>query len=125
MLVDILLQYNCKIVQVNTDGVMFVAKKEIESHLQESVAELERLTQLSFEGEHYEAFYQYAVNDYFGVIEGYSQSGDPNLIERKGMFITETKLGKGLTPTIIPEAVIKYFVEGVPLEKTIKECTDI
>lgn len=125
MLVDILLQYNCKIVQVNTDGVMFVAKKEIESHLQESVAELERLTQLSFEGEHYEAFYQYAVNDYFGVIEGYSQSRDPNLIERKGMFITETKLGKGLTPVIIPEAVIKYFVEGIPLETTIKECTDI
>lgn len=125
MLVDILLQYNCKIVQVNTDGVMFVAKKEIESHLQESVAELERLTRLSFEGEHYEAFYQYAVNDYFGVKEGYSQSRDPELIERKGMFITETKLGKGLTPTIIPEAVIKYFVEGVPLEKTIKECTDI
>jgi hypothetical protein len=125
MLVDILLQYNCKIVQVNTDGVMFVAKKEIESHLQESVAELERLTQLSFEGNHYEAFYQYAVNDYFGVEEGYSQSRDPKLIERKGIFITETQLGKGLTPTIIPEAVIKYFVEGIPIEKTIKECTDI
>ena len=125
MLVDILLQHNCKIVQVNTDGVMFVAKKEIESHLQESVAELERLTQLSFEGNHYEAFYQYAVNDYFGVEEGYSQSRDPKLIERKGMFITDTQLGKGLAPTIIPEAVIKYFVEGVPIEKTIKECTDI
>ena len=125
MLVDILLQHNCKIVQVNTDGVMFVAKKEIESHLQESVAELERLTQLSFEGNHYEAFYQYAVNDYFGVEEGYSQSRDPKLIERKGMFITDTQLGKGLAPTIIPEAVIKYFVEGIPIEKTIKECTDI
>ena len=125
MLVDILLQHNCKIVQVNTDGVMFVAKKEIESHLQESVAELERLTQLSFEADRYESFYQYDVNDYFGVKEGYSQSRDPKLIERKGMFITETKLGKGLTPTIIPEAVIKYFVEGIPIEKTIKECTDI
>ena len=125
MLVDILLQYNCKIVQVNTDGVMFIAKKGIESNLQESVAELERLTQLSFEGNHYEAFYQYAVNDYFGVEDGYSQSRNPKLIERKGMFITETKLGKGLTPVIIPEAVIKYFVDKVPLETTIKECTDI
>lgn len=125
MLVDILLQYNCKIVQVNTDGVMFVAKKGIESHLQESVAELERLTQLSFEADRYESFYQYDVNDYFGVKEGYSQSRDPKLIERKGMFITETQLGKSLTPTIIPEAVIKYFVEGIPIEKTIKECTDI
>ena len=125
MLVDILLQHNCKIVQVNTDGVMFIGKKEIENHLQESVIELEQITKLTFEGHHYEAFYQYAVNDYFGIIEGFSQSRDQNLIERKGMFITDTKLGKGLTPTIIPEAVIKYFTEGIPIEKTIRECTDI
>lgn len=125
MLVDILLQYNCKIVQVNTDGVMFVGKKGIENHLQESVVELERLTKLTFEGNNYEAFYQYAVNDYFGIEEGYSQSRNPKLIEKKGMFITDTKLGKGLTPTIIPEAIIKYFVDGVPVEQTIKECKDI
>ena len=125
MLVDILLQYNCKIVQVNTDGVMYVANKDNHSRIMESVSELERLTKLEFEADRYEAFYQYAVNDYFGVVEGYSQSRDPKLIERKGMFITETKLGKGLTPVIIPEAVIKYFTEHIPIEKTIKGCTDI
>lgn len=125
MLVDILLQYNCKIIQVNTDGVMFVGKREIESRLRESVTELEQKTKLTFEADYYEAFYQYAVNDYFGVIEGYSKSKDPNLIEKKGMFITKTNLGKGLAPTIIPEAVIKYFVENIPIETTIKECKDI
>ena len=125
MLVDILLQYNCKIVQVNTDGVMFIAKKHNRGGIQESVAELERKTLLSFEEDRYEAFYQYAVNDYFGVIEGFSQSRDPKMIERKGMFITDTSLGKGLTPVIIPEAVIKYFVNGTPIETTIKECKNI
>lgn len=125
MLIDILLQHNCKIVQVNTDGVMFIGKKGIENHLQESVVELEKKTKLSFEGNNYEAFYQYAVNDYFGIEDGYSQSRNPKLIERKGMFITDTKLGKGLTPTIVPKAVIRYFVDNIPLEKTIKECTDI
>lgn len=125
MLVDILLQYNCRIVQVNTDGVMFVAKKNIECELQESVTELESLTKLSFEADRYEAFYQYAVNDYFGIIDGYSQSKNPKLIERKGMFITETSLGKGLTPVIIPEAVIAYFVDNKPIEQTIRECKDI
>lgn len=125
MLVDILLQYDCKIIQVNTDGVMFVGKREIESRLRESVTELEQKTKLTFEADYYEAFYQYAVNDYFGVIEGYSKSKDPNLIEKKGMFITKTNLGKGLAPTIIPEAVIKYFVENIPIETTIKECKDI
>lgn len=125
MLVDILLQYNCRIVQVNTDGVMFVAKKSLESGIQESVTELESRTMLSFEADRYEAFYQYAVNDYFGIVDGFSQSRDPKLIERKGMFITETSLGKGLTPVIIPEAVIKYFTDGVPIEETIRKCTDI
>lgn len=125
MLVDILLKYNCKIIQVNTDGVMFIAKKYNESHIQESVTLLEQKTKLNFEADRYEAFYQYAVNDYFGVFDGYSKDKNPKLIEKKGMFITDTKLGKGLAPVIIPEAVIKYFTEGIPVEETIKNCKDI
>lgn len=125
MLVDRLLEYSCKIVQVNTDGVMFIAKKAYKDAIMESVAELEQLTKLSFEADSYEAFYQFAVNDYFGVVDGYSQSRNPKLIEKKGMFITEPVLGKGLAPTIIPEAVINYFVNGIPIENTIKQCQDI
>ena len=118
MLVDILLQYNCEIIQVNTDGVMFIAKKDRESDIMESVSKLEQLTKLSFEADRYEAFYQYAVNDYFGVT-------DKNEIEKRGMFITESILGKGLAPTIIPKAVIAYLTKNIPLEKTIRECNDI
>ena len=118
MLVDILLQYNCEIIQVNTDGVMFIAKKDQESDIMESVSKLEQLTKLSFEADRYEAFYQYAVNDYFGVT-------DKNEIEKRGMFITESILGKGLAPTIIPKAVIAYLTKNIPLEKTIRECNDI
>ena len=125
MLADILLEHSCEIVQVNTDGVMFIAKKAYKDAIMESVAKLEQLTKLSFEADSYEAFYQFAVNDYFGVIDGFSQSGDPKLIEKKGMFITEPVLGKGLAPTIIPEAVINYFVYNIPVEDTIHNCNDI
>lgn len=118
MLADILLQYDCEIIQVNTDGVMFIAKKDRESDIMESVSELEQLTKLSFEADRYEAFYQYAVNDYFGVV-------NENKIEKKGMFITENKLGKGLTPTIIPKAVIAYFTKHIPIRDTIRSCNDI
>jgi len=83
------------------------------------------VTRLTFETDSYEAFYQYAINDYFGVIEGYSQSKNPKLIEKKGMFITETKLGKGLTPTVIPEAVINYFLTGESVKDYIYKQTDI
>jgi hypothetical protein len=104
---------------------MCIAKKAEVDDIMSSVAELEKITMLTFEADRYEAFYQYAGNDYFGIIEGYSQSGDPKLIERKGSFITETLLVKGLAPTIIPKAVINYFTKNIPVEETIKNCHDI
>ena len=60
-----------------------------------------------------------AVNDYIAVC------ADSGKIKQKGIFITDTILGKGLTPKIIPEALIEYFVKGTPIEKTILNCTDI
>lgn len=125
MLVDRLLALNCRIVQVNTDGVMYVARKDDESRVQEAIHEVEQLTKLGFETDSYEAFYQYAVNDYFGVIEGYSQSKNPKLIEKKGMFITEPKLGKGLAPLVIPKAVINYFLTKQDVSEFIRNDKDI
>ena len=59
-----------------------------------------------------------AINDYFGV--------EPNnKIKKKGFFLTDIELGKGLTPKIIPEAIINYFVHNIPVEDTIKSCKDI
>ena len=125
MLVDRLLELNCEIVQINTDGVMFIAKKTAKDEIQETVSEVERITQLTFESDDYEAFYQYAVNDYFGVVDGYKQSYDPELIEKRGMFRTEPVLGKGLAPTVIPKAVINYFLTKQPVSEFIRQQTDI
>ena len=125
MLVDRLLELNCKIVQVNTDGVMYIAQKTQREAVQEAVSEVEQLTQLTFESDDYEAFYQYAINDYFGVEKGFSQSHNPKLIEKKGMFITDPRLGKGLAPAIIPKAVINYFLTKQPTSEYIKKSKDI
>ena len=118
MLVDRLLDLGCEIIQVNTDGVVYRAKNTLRERIQESISEVERITRLEFESDEYEAFYQYAINDYFGVLK----DGE---IEEKGMFITKTKLGKGLAPVVIPKAVIAYFTQHVPVEKTVKEDRDI
>ena len=125
MLVDHLLELGCKIVQVNTDGVMYIADRTIKDKIQESISKIEQLTKLSFETDQYEAFYQYAVNDYIGIVDGYSQSKNPKLIEKKGMFITDTKLGKGLAPVVIPKAVINYFLTKQPVSEFIKKDNDI
>ena len=125
MLVDRLLELGCEIVQVNTDGVMYVAKKDLSEAIGEAIREVEDITRLSFETDRYEAFYQYAVNDYFGVVEGWSDSHDPNLIEKKGMFIIENRLGKGMAPVIIPKAIINYFLTKEPVAQYIKRQEDI
>lgn len=125
MLVDRLLDLGCEIIQVNTDGVVYIAKKTVVDRVQEAIHDVEHITQLMFENDEYEAFYQYAINDYFGVQKGYSETHDPKLIEKKGMFITDTKLGKGLAPTVIPKAVINYFLTKQPVAEFIEKDDDI
>ena len=118
MLVDRLLDLGCEIIQVNTDGVVYRAKKGLSEAISTAIKEVESITRLEFESDEYEAFYQYAINDYFGVLKG-------GMVEEKGMFITKTNLGKGLSPVVIPKAVIAYFTEGIPVEESIKNDRDI
>ena len=107
------------------DGLFVLLKKDRYKSISNICREWEQLTHLTLEEDRFEAMYQYAINDYIAIKEGYSQSKDPKLIKTKGMFITEVKLGKGLTPKIIPEALVRYFADGIPVQDTIYNCKDI
>jgi hypothetical protein len=161
MLAEKLVELGCRIVQANTDGLFVLLKKSIYDKVNIVCREWEQLTKLTLEEDRFEAMYQYAINDYIAVKEGYAKkkhefrdftavmdpkTGDhikygatnakgetyrnmdeirKDYIKTKGMFITEVLLGKGLSPKIIPEAIIKYFVDRIPVEDTVKGCTDI
>lgn len=118
MLAEKLTQIGCRIVQANTDGLFVLLKKDVYSKVNSICREWEQLTKLTLEEDRFKAMYQYAINDYFAITED-------NEVKEKGMFITAVKLGKGLTPKIIPKAVISFFKDGIPVEDTIKNCTDI
>lgn len=118
MLAEKLTQLGCRIVQANTDGLFVLLKKSVYDNVNKVCREWEQLTKLTLEEERFKAMYQYAINDYFAITED-------NKVKEKGMFITTVKLGKGLTPKIIPKAVINFFKNGVPVEETIKGCQDI
>ena len=118
MLAEKLTQIRCRIVQANTDGLFVLLKKDAYSKVNSICREWEQLTKLTLEEDRFKAMYQYAINDYFAITED-------NKVKEKGMFITAVKLGKGLTPKIIPKAVISFFKDGIPVEDTIKNCTDI
>lgn len=118
MLAEKLTQIGCRIVQANTDGLFVLLKKDAYSKVNSICREWEQLTKLTLEEDRFKAMYQYAINDYFAITED-------NKVKEKGMFITTVKLDKGLTPKIIPKAVISFFKDGISVEDTIKNCTDI
>lgn len=118
MLSERLLSIGCKLYQINTDGILYTCKKDKKDQLDKILKEWKELTKLTLETEQFTSFYQLAINDYFGV----ETNGN---IKKKGFFLTDIELGKGLSPKIIPEAIINYFVHNIPVEDTIKSCKDI
>lgn len=125
MLAEAFVEAGARIINTNTDGIFVLHKDEDYNKLLDICKWWESITKIGLEEDTFERFYQYAVNDYIGVKTGWSESHNPRLIKKKGLFIDEPVLGKGLAPLIIPEAINKYFVEGILPEETIQNCKDI
>ena len=118
MLTEKLIEIGAKPIQLNTDGIFCKIPKNNYEQAKQICKEWESLTGLILEEDRFKAFYQLAINDYFGIFEN-------GKIKEKGCFITKVKLGKGLTPKIIPKAVEKYFLEGIKPKDYIPSVTDI
>lgn len=118
MLTEKLIAIGAKPIQLNTDGIFCRIPKNKYNEVTKVCKEWESLTGLELEEDRFKSFYQLAINDYFGVFEN-------GKIKEKGCFITSVKLGKGLTPKIIPKAVEKYFLEGIKPKDYIPTVTDI
>ena len=123
MLTEMLIEKGAKIKQLNTDGVLYIIPKDVD--YKAVLAEWEEKTKLTLETEEYEAFYQFAINDYLAINKGYKETHDQKLLKYKGLFIPKVSLGKGMQPTIIPKALNAYFTDGIPPEETIYNCKDL
>lgn len=116
---------NCKIINYNTDGIFILIKRNMLDKSKEIIKSFEEFSLLNMEIEEFEAMYQFAINDYIAVKKGYSETKNPDLIKKKGMFIDTPILGKGLRPLIIPKAICEYFVNKTPIETTLYNSDDI
>ena len=114
-----------KIVQSNTDGILIKIKKSLLPEIEKAKDEWCKLTKLSMSKEEFERFYQYDVNNYIGVKKGFKETKDPELIKKKGFFVDEINLGKGMSPKVIAKSLINYFVYNISPEETLKEDKDI
>ena len=125
MLAEKLISIGCQIIQANTDGLFVLRKKKDEQKFKDACKWWENLTRLELEEDRFERFYQFAINDYLGVLEGYKDSKNPKLLKKKGLFIDSVTLGKGMQPMIIPKAINANLADNIPVEETIRNCKDI
>ena len=122
MLVEMLTEIGCDVTSANTDGITTLIPKELEQEYHNVCKQWEQLTKMNLEYVNYEKIIRIDVNNYIATYRDYN---DVIKIKEKGLFITETRLGKGLSPLIIPKALQNFFLNNIPIETTIKNCKDI
>jgi len=114
---------NVQIVQMNTDGIMFVAKKSVLPLVNEITKEWQERTGFELERDVIKKVVQKDVNGYIEIKHngsvktkgGYLVRGIP----KAGAFNINNNF------TIVSKAVEEYFVNNTPVEDTIKNCNDI
>ncbi|MGH2622235.1 MAG: hypothetical protein ACRDE7_01075, partial [Sphingobacterium sp.] len=62
---------------------------------------------------------------YAAVVNNYVEIQENGEVKHKGRYSFNREITQNPSALIVPKAVSKYFVEGVPVEKTIRECKDI
>jgi len=126
MLAERLTEVGCKIISANTDGLTYSARNGSEEYLI-VCNDWEKYSKMNLEHVCYSKIIRYAVNDYIAIKEGFdpTSNNSKDYLKEKGIFITNPRLGKGLTPLIIPKAIQAYFLYGIPVKKFVMSAIDI
>lgn len=100
---------------VNTDGIFFKIDDESKLPLYyEKCKEWEQLTRMGLGHDKYRRIWQRDVNNYIIELED-------GKLEKKGAYVK----GLGILDNdlkVVNDAIVQYFVNGIPPEKTIQDC---
>lgn len=117
MLIEMIVNTGCKVVSANTDGITIKGKKADKEFLDLVLEEWQKITNFNLEYTDYRAVYNEGVNSYIAITTN-------GKVKAKGIY-AKPSIAKNPTMSIVAEAIIAYLKDGVSIEKTIKECTDI
>ncbi|MFS1518610.1 hypothetical protein V1503_19415 [Bacillus sp. SCS-151] len=107
-----------ELVQANTDGVFIKVEKESDiQKLKDVASEWEKRTRLDLEWEIASKIYQKDVNNYVLVFPDGSYKS-------KGAYVKKLNDLDYDLP-IVNKSLINYFTKNIPVEETIKKCTDL
>lgn len=122
MLIEEFLLNDIYIISVNTDGVLCYLERDKEELYYKICKEWEvkvgndELGNLEFVD--YELFAQTSVNDYIAI-------KSDNSVKTKGDFMYDFELHKNKSRRVVPLALKEYFQNNTPIEKFIKQHTNI
>lgn len=115
---EMLLLNNISVVSLNTDGCLSLVKYDQKDLYEKLSKEWEILSKHTLEETLYSKFIQTSVNDYIAVTTD-------NKIKLKGDFVSEFEIHKNKSKKIVPLALQQYLINNIPIEKTIRNHTNI
>lgn len=115
---DILLHTDSTLLQANTDGITLRIRKSDLEQVLNICKNWEKVTKLVLEYAYYSKMVIRDVSNYLAVYT----NGE---IKHKGAFEIDKEIYKNPSMRIVPIALEKFFVEGIPIEDTIRGCKDI
>ena len=101
------------VISANTDGVTIKIEKALIPLMHEINAWWCDITQYELERTDYSKIIFSTVNDYLAIMT----NGE---IKKKGDFLTDFELHKNKSARVVPIALERYFVSGVPVAETIR-----
>lgn len=107
-----------RFIQHNTDGITYLLPRKDLEKAKAVGEEMTRLTGLYIEDNIYKKVVIRDVNNYMAIYEDGS-------VKSKGCFEIEKEFHKDSSMKIVPIALKEYYANGTPIEKTIRNHTNI
>lgn len=117
-----------RVISANTDGVTIMVNKCYIDKMHELNKWWMELTSYELERTDYQKIIFSTVNDYLAIKVGHDQAPDDkksDYVKKKGDFLTDFELHKNKSARIVPIALERYYVDGVPVATTIHNHTNI
>lgn len=105
-----------RVISENTDGLEAIIPKKDWDKYQLALKSVEEGFNIALEHEKYTKIVYCNVNNYIGVT-------DSGKVKKKGLFKhgSDIPLGDSVNEQVIPIALEKYFIEGIPVEEVIRK----
>ncbi len=113
------------VVSANTDGLVFRCPRAREADLMALTSQWEADTGFELEYTRYRALLSQSVNTYIAIREDGKAKRKGTLANPRAEGDIRTQLMNNPSMNVCSDAVVEFITNGVPLEETIRGCTDI